>query len=572
MSSILEEALTAYRAGDLTRITAEIAPRAEGEVSPDSQLCLVIAQAFAKQDAGVKAAQWYIRAALPLGAKGAALFVLAANLFRGAGHLKPALAAARQAVAFAPNNGPALEVHRKCLRVALAFDEMAESNRLLLDRLRSGDQAANAVDTPHFHVCWCADEAINVRVRDAHGPAPFTAESRAARRAFPHRFGDRIRVGYLSNDFFSAHATMMLLSGVLRRHDRNRFDITLFCHTPPDLVAKDDGLRHSLGTIVPVGHLGPEDACRLIREHGIDILVDLKGHTKGARIDILNAGAAPIQASWLGFPGSGSAIDCDYLIGDPVVTPAGSAPFYHEKLCRLPESYQPNNSLDRPRPSAADRQALGLPEDRFIFSSFNSSWKISPETFALWSRILKETGDSLLWTMVTEPLAQENLRNAMAKAGVDPARILFAGPEPYERHLARAQAADLHLDPFPCNGHTTTSDMLWAGVPVVTMKGSHFASRVSESLLRALDMPELVADSPDGYVDLCTSLAENPQALLSLRSKLSANRGRAALFDTERFTRHLEDGYCLMVERAKAGLEPDHIDVPARPVRREPFI
>ncbi|MGR6430481.1 O-linked N-acetylglucosamine transferase, SPINDLY family protein [Rhizobium sp. PAMB 3174] len=572
MSALLEQALAAYRAGDLARITAEIAPAAERATQPDSQLCLIIAQAFAKQDASLSAAQWYIRAALPLGAKGAALFVLAANLFRGAGHLKPALAAARQAVAFAPQNGAALAIHRKCLRNALAFADMAESNRTLLARLQTGEPAALLLETPHFHVCWCPDEAINARVGAAHRPTAFTPESRAARRAMPHRYGDRIRVGYLSNDFFSAHATMMLLSGVLRLHDRDRFDVTLFCHTPPDLIAKDDGLRQSLGEIVPVGHLGPDEAARLIREREIDILVDLKGHTKGARIDIINAGAAPIQVSWLGFPGSGPGIDCDYLIGDPVVTPQSSAPFYHEKLCRLPESYQPNNNIDRPLPPAVERRSLGLPEDRVIFSSFNASWKISPEAFAMWSDILRRTGDSLFWAMVTEPLAQENLRNAMAQAGVDPARILFAGPESYERHLARAQAADLHLDPFPCNGHTTTSDMLWAGVPVVTMKGSHFASRVSESLLRALDMPELVADSPDAYVDLCVSLAAEPQRLRNLRIKLAANRNRASLFDTERFTRHLEDAYRLMVERAKTGREPDHIDVPARPARQEPFL
>ncbi|WEZ85162.1 hypothetical protein P6U16_20435 [Rhizobium sp. 32-5/1] len=364
---------------------------------------------------------------------------------------------------------------------------------------------------------------------------------------------------------------MRLFQGVIIRHDPEKFDVTLFCHTEDKVIGTDKGMRKRYGRIVQIGHLSDEKAAQLIRKQGIDILVDLKGHTKRTRIDLINLGPAPIQSAYLGFPGSGTGIDCDYVISDPIVTPDSSKPHYHEKLCRLPESYQANDDTHRTLPHAATRTEAGLPETGIVFASFNAIRKITPAAARLWVKILDAVPDSVLWMMCEDEFARSNFLQYVTDVGLEEDRVIFAKSAPYEQHIARLQAADIGLDTFPYNGHTTTSDKLWAGLPVVTMKGSHFASRVSESLLTALEMPELVAPDAAGYVKLCADLARDPHRLKAIREKLLGKRFTAPLFDTERFTRHLEDAYVRMVERAKAGLEPDHIDIPARPARTEPF-
>jgi hypothetical protein len=563
MSALLQQALVFYKAGDFARVTGEIAPDAVGLTKPEPQLSLVLAQSFIKQDLKAEAADWYCRAAGPMGAKGAQLLTLAADLYARCRKPSLAIEAARGAMRLTPSDPKTWDIYRKCLREYLLFEECAASNADLLRRLKAGDPAALALEKPLDHISWCADEAINARITRMDGN-PFDPAVRAARHTKPHRWRDRIRIGYLSNDFSSAHATMILMQGVLAAHDRAEFDITLFCHTPDALVARDSGLRATYGRIVPVGNLTDEDAARLIRAEEIDILVDLKGHTKDARLGLVNSGLAPIQVAWLGFPGSGTGIDCDYVISDRIVTPETSKPHYHEKLCRLPDCYQPNDGRYRPLPAARDRAALGLPADRFVFASFSEQRKITPETFDLWMWILRATGDSLLWLKVEDPFVRQNVLDAAGNAGIAPNRIVFAGWAAYGDHLARLQAADLCLDTFPYNGHTTTSDALWAGLPVATRKGSHFASRVSESLLSAVGLAgDLVAKDDDGFVDLCLALHRNPERLAELRRRLSENRTSAPLFDTLRFTRHLESAYRMMVERARSGLVPDHIDVPA---------
>jgi predicted O-linked N-acetylglucosamine transferase (SPINDLY family) len=214
-------------------------------------------------------------------------------------------------------------------------------------------------------------------------------------------------------------------------------------------------------------------------------------------------------------------------------------------------------------PSATPRSALGLPEDRIVFASFNAHRKIKPATAEIWADILRQTDDSLLWIMCSNRFARDNLVRWMENAGIASERIIFADPVAYPDHIARLQAADIGLDTFPYNGHTTTSDKLWAGLPVPTFKGTHFASRVTESLLRALGVGELVADAPELYVELCVSLAKNPDQLRAVKDKVAAQRTVAPLFDTTRFIRHLEKAFELMIERARNGQEPDHLAVPA---------
>jgi predicted O-linked N-acetylglucosamine transferase (SPINDLY family) len=310
----------------------------------------------------------------------------------------------------------------------------------------------------------------------------------------------------------------------------------------------------------------------LIRDSEIDILIDMKGHTRGGRPGILNQKAAPVQIAWLGFPGTTVNIDLDYIVGDRYVLPDQSKPHYWEKFCRLPESYQPNNPVDRPRRKLFTRADAGLPDDAFVFGSFNATRKISVANIDLWIRILKATPKSVLWLMCKSDEARDNIRNRITAAGIDGKRVVFTKVVSYEEHMARLTLADVGLDTFPVNGHTTTSEQLWAGLPVLTMKGTHFASRVSESLLRAVDLPELIADNENDYVRRAVDLYENRDKLSVLAERLEANRLLKPLFDSERFCRHLEQAYALMADRARQGQAPDHIDVPALEARAEPFL
>jgi predicted O-linked N-acetylglucosamine transferase (SPINDLY family) len=386
----------------------------------------------------------------------------------------------------------------------------------------------------------------------------------AARHARPHQWGQRLRIGYLSDDYYENHPMMRLFQGVMVSHDTQKYDITHFCFTSAEKIASDTMRRH-YPNLVRIGHMNDEEAAAFIRAREIDILVDLKGHTNGCRPNLINIGLAPIQVAHHGFPGSANGIDCDYVISDRFITPDSSIPFYHEKLCRLPESYQPNDNIFRALPEPPSRKSLGLPDDRIVLGFFNGTRKLTPETFRLTMEILKRTEDSVLWILFFNDFARDNFLAAVKKQGIDPARIIMAPKARYADHIARLRTVDVALDTFPYNGHTTTSDALWAGVPVPTFKGSHFASRVSESLLNALGVPELVAEDADGYVALASALALDKELRLGLRARIEANRRTAPLFDTVRFARHMERAFELMADRARRGLPPDHLDVPALP-------
>ncbi|WP_455270344.1 O-linked N-acetylglucosamine transferase, SPINDLY family protein [Rhizobium herbae] len=561
MSASLSKALGYYNAMDYDKALSLLSPARRQPFAVNE--LLLIAQCYAKTGKFAEAGAFYIKAAELGGPKQAMLRALAANMLQEADDSFVSLNIARLAAKSGIFDTNAEETYRRYLHEFLCLDEALMDDQRFLDRLKAGDERYLAAEFPHRHIGWCGDESINARQTKVHGAAAFTQVSRAARRAVPHRFSDRVRVGYLSADFSDQHATMRLFQSALLQHDQERFDIALFCNTEDDLIKLDRGSRNTYPNLQRIGHLTDQDAAALIRSAGIDILVDLKGHTKGSRAGLLNHGAAPIQVAYLGFPGSGTGIDCDYVITDAIVTPEASRPFYHEKFCLLPDSYQANDNVSRPLPPATPRSALGLPEDRIVFASFNAHRKIKPVTAQIWADILRRTDDSILWVMCANRFARENLVRWMEKAGIASDRIIFADPAAYPDHIARLQAADIGLDTFPCNGHTTTSDKLWAGLPVPTCKGTHFASRVTESLLHALGAGELVADNPELYVELCVSLAKNPDKLRAAKDKVAAQRTVAPLFDTTRFIRHLEKAFEMMIERARNGQEPDHIAVPA---------
>jgi predicted O-linked N-acetylglucosamine transferase (SPINDLY family) len=381
-------------------------------------------------------------------------------------------------------------------------------------------------------------------------------------RRQPSAADEKIRIGYLSNDFYG-HATMRLFEEVLLGHDRERLEIRLFCYTAKELARYQERWPSTLrDAVVVVREMSDADAAAVVDNERIDILVDLKGFTLGARLGILNRSNAPVKATYLGYPGPLTGMDVDYAITDPIVTPDESKAVYREKLCRLPDSYQANGSRKRPRPAVVTRAELGLPEDRFVFGSFNAVHKITRATLRLWAEILRRVPDAVIYLLCNDPLARGKIADAFAYEGIDDGRLIFFANVAYEAYLGRITAVDLALDTHPYNGHTTTSDILWAGTPLVTFKGKSFASRVSESLLEAIGLPDLVAADAAGFCDLAVALAGNSARRAELRERITANRTTAPLFDTDRFIRHLERGYEMMMERARAGLPPDHIDVP----------
>jgi predicted O-linked N-acetylglucosamine transferase (SPINDLY family) len=420
---------------------------------------------------------------------------------------------------------------------------------------------------------WCDNEAVLARP-DADSiilSQQREALGRLARREISPE-GQPLKIGYISNDF-RTHPTMVLFDDILLQHDRERFDVTIFCYTEKAAadIYQSKWPDHIRAKVVRIAGLSDKQAAALVAEHEIDILVDLKGHTLLSRLGIVNLADAPVKATWFGFPGSVHGVDLDYTITDPVVTPDSSRASFEEKLARLPETYQPNRSLNRALPVRPDRQSAGLPDNKIVFASFNAIYKITPQAVSAWTRILRAVPDSVLWILCPAPTAQKNLLRAFADAGIEGERVIFARQAQHGKHIDRLALADLALDTFPYNGHTTTSDLLWAGVPLVGWKGQSFASRVSASLLSANGLEGLIADGEEEFCRLAIDLARNPDRLAAYRRQIEEGRFTKPLFDSARFTRHLELAYEEMAARARRGEAPDHFDVAPLPARERPF-
>jgi predicted O-linked N-acetylglucosamine transferase (SPINDLY family) len=299
------------------------------------------------------------------------------------------------------------------------------------------------------------------------------------------------------------------------------------------------------------------------RDWGIDIAVDLKGFTTDSRTGLFAERCAPVQINYLGYPGTMGAPFIDYIVADPVLIPPESQVHYAEKVVYLPHSYQVNDAKRHISDRAFTRQEVGLPEQGFVFCSFNNNYKILPSTFSVWMRLLRAVKGSVLWLIQDNPIAAQNLREAAQAHGVDASRLVFAQRMDLPDHLARHRLADLFLDTLPYNAHTTASDALWAGLPVLTLMGQSFAARVAASLLQALDLPELITDTTQAYEEMALKLAQQPEWMAQIRDKLAHQRLSSTLFDGALFTRHLEKAYKAMHERHQRGLPPAHITVPA---------
>ncbi len=375
-----------------------------------------------------------------------------------------------------------------------------------------------------------------------------------ARRRIELRPGRRFRVGYVSNDFYN-HATSALFVESLERRDTSRFEVTLYSHSQLDGSHLQRRVQAACDHFVDISVCSDEEAARRIHADQIDLLVDLKGHTLGNRLGIFAWRPAPLQVSFLGFPGTSGADYIDYVIGDRWVTPLEHADRYSEKIAQMPGCYQPNDST-RGRPMPVSRLDCGLPEDGIVLGCFNQAFKITPEAFDVWMRILKAIPDSVLWLLEDNLQATTNLRREAAARGVHPGRLIFAPRLPNTQNLARLPLADLMLDNWPCNAHTTASDMLWMGVPLLTVQGESFAARVASSLLNAVGLPELVCSDAAEYEAAALSLLRDPGRLRALRERLSERLTHQPLFDGAAHACALEALFLRMLDRAANGLPP----------------
>jgi predicted O-linked N-acetylglucosamine transferase (SPINDLY family) len=380
------------------------------------------------------------------------------------------------------------------------------------------------------------------------------------RRPLPRRDG-RLTVAYFSADFHE-HATAYLAAELFELHDRSRFRTIAYSYGQDDGSPMRARLTAAFEQFHNVRGVGFDRVARMIADDGVDILVDLKGYTKQSRLELLSRRLAPIEVAYLGYPGTVACEVMDYIIGDRFVTPFDHQPHYSERLVQMPDAYQINDRrrpIAEPGPSRAD---CGLPDDAFVFCAFNTTYKLTPAVFAVWMSLLRQVPGSLLWLFQANDVVENNLRREAAARGVDPARLVFAPKKPLDEHLARYRLADLFVDTNPYTGHTTTSDSLWAGLPAVTYMGDTFASRVAGSLLSAAGVPELATRSLAEYEALALALARDPARLAALRRQLNETRLTVPLFDSLRFTRHLERAYEIMAEIQDAGQPPRPFAVP----------
>jgi predicted O-linked N-acetylglucosamine transferase (SPINDLY family) len=391
-----------------------------------------------------------------------------------------------------------------------------------------------------------------------------------AKEKFPFdRIGDfkksaqipkRLKIGYFSADFHN-HATMYLMAQIFERHDKAQFEIYAYSYGPD----KQDEMRKSLIKSVDVFHdvreMSNMQIVELARSEQLDIAIDLKGFTKGTRLAPFAHGLAPVQISYLGYPGTLGADFIDYIVADLIVIPEDNRHHYSEQIIYLPHTYQPTDNKRIISNKMITREDVGLPTGGFVFSCFNNNYKISPREFDIWMRLVQKVEGSVLWLLKSNKWAEQNLKREAEARGVNADRLIFAEKLPQAEHLARQKLADLFLDTFNCNAHTTTSDALWAGLPVLTKLGNGFAARVAGSLLHAVGLPELITETEEQYEALALELAADPERLAQIKAKLAENRLTQQLFDSEQYTRHLEAGYKMAFERFLNGQAPEHIYV-----------
>jgi predicted O-linked N-acetylglucosamine transferase (SPINDLY family) len=513
-----------------------------------------------------------------------------ANLSLDAGRYEEALGHCEQALRVRPDFLEALNIRGTALRLLKRYEEAAstyekilaaspfygqalshllstrayvcdwrgraEQASCIIERVAAGESAS----APHAFLWICDSAEVQLQCAGVYSRDQFPAAAPLWRgEKYRH---PRTRIAYLSADF-SDHPVAHLLVGVVERHDRSRFEtFGISLHRDPDAGAMGLRMERAFEHFDDVSEVGDREVAVMLREREIDIAVDLTGHTRGGRLGILAFRAAPLQINFLGFAGTSGASYVDYLIGDSIVIPSDQERYFSERIIRMPHAFLPNDDHQPIAGESPRRRDLGLPETGFVFCAFNNTYKINPDMFEIWMRLLKETSGSVLWLRGGEGTVLANLRREAEACGVAAERLVFAPRiQAMDAHLARYRQADLFLDTLPYGAHATARDALWTGLPVLTCAGNSFAGRVAASLLTALEMLELVTDNLEEYAVRALTLASSPALLAEVRAKLAHQLATRPVFDTDLYRRHLESAFLTLCERQRRGESPETFSV-----------
>lgn len=465
----------------------------------------------------------------------------------------------------------AISAYKKAVEIDPRF-ENAESSYLYLNqhicdfsiseilpkafhRFKFEDQAI----PPFTMLSWDDNPEAQAKVSEVWGRKKYTQKAPDIKwRSKPA--SEKIKIGYFGADFHD-HATMYLMNGLLREHDHSKFEIFIYSYGHDKKGQWRLSAQESVNNFYDVAGWSDKDIVGLVHQHEIDIAIDLKGYTQHSRSGLFQYRLAPVQMNYLGYPGTMGVDFIDYIIADPYVISKDHEQHYHEKVIYLPHTYQPNDDKRPISQELTTRSDFGLPDDAFVFCCFNHNYKISLKEFSIWMEILKEVEGSVFWLFKSNRQAEQNLKAEAGKFGIDTNRIIFAERQSHADHISRHKHADLFLDTFNYNAHTTASDALWGGLPVVTKIGEQFAARVGASLLQAVDLPELITTTKEDYKALAISLAKDSATLKDIRQKLNTNLAKKPLFDTVRYTRNFEAGLEIAFLNYQSGKEPSHIHV-----------
>lgn len=483
--------------------------------------------------------------------------VLGAALYAN-GNLAAAVDTLQQAVAVDPQSAQATAELYKASSYACDWTHLAALSQAIDHQNADGLARGSGVgEQPLFNVTRTADPAQNFAIAKywsgLHNPTG------AKRRRGKASSDGRITIGYLSSDF-GDHAVGHLTRGLFELHDRDRFAVQAYAAYGEDGSDNVEKVKRDADGFTNLLELSHADAASQIRRDRIDILVDLNGHTHGNRLQICALRPTPLLVTWLGFPGTTGADYIDYVLTDHTVSPSDHAEYYSEAIAYLPDCYQMNGLPGRDGGSVITRADVGLPEDAVVFCSFVGTQKIEPAVFESWMRVLDATPGTILWLYESNEDAAVNLKREAAARGIDPDRLRFGGKLPRTDHLQRLRCADIALDTWTYGGHTTTSDALRADLPVVARMGTHFASRVSSSILHTIGLDELITNSASDYEALAIKLAQDTDTVRNLKSRIADARETTPLFDAKRFVAGLEDAYRQMWEHHLAGDAPQMIE------------
>lgn len=429
----------------------------------------------------------------------------------------------------------------------------------LPELLRLGDDAPLDVQ-PYALLAVFDDPALHKRRVEARSRALMQTVQENAVFQRSSVKGRKIRIGFFSNDFY-VHATMLLLGRFFDLIDRDRFEVVIYDFGTAEDNQIREGVEGAADIYRQVSALSDHELVQLARQDGIDIAVDMKTHTKGGRIAVFAERAAPVQVSFLGYPASSGLPSMDYFVADAVTVPPSLQKHFSEKLIYMPDCYQVNDNT-RPHPETLPTRAdYGLPDQGIVFCSLNNPNKVTPAEFDVWMKLLRDVPDSVLWIMAPEEVLQQNLLAEAAARGVGADRLVFAGRLSVEEHHARMGVADIFLDAFNCNAHTTASEAVWSGVPVITKAGQQFAARVAASVVTAIGCPDLVTETEEDYYQLAYNLATDPEALSRMKQRLKDNLWTTPLYDSEAYVRNFEALMEKAILRYEDGLKPDHLSL-----------